>query len=345
MASNLIPIKAFLGRYYTELQYSATQEKYKNTKLDAFFDQSFHIQNNKVQMIVDPSMKGLMISVAGNEIYVSKELYDHPNVTITNTLESNNQTGNPRSLYNAEIFSTLAYLACQNHTIFQIIGPVDEPIYTKFKSDYETFYSSVLVFELSNAVDVEIVEEIQSLCALNSVVNYVLQSDSNLKLTTFYQNHISAVSFTYRNIIAQDNSQFTHILLGKGSAGIIDENKIHTHKQSKSEFLGIVNSNKRDFHSILYIQPASDDYSVSIDYRTILHGEPSVSFYPIILGQEPAEKAVMSISNITMEQLPVDTAEKEIEDYLRGIIDRTILDRMIGTKRFYDNKAKFLHLP
>ena len=107
MSENLIPVKAFLGKYYTELLYSSSQDKYKETKLDTFFEQRYYIQNNKVQMIVDPSVVGMTIVVSGNEIHVSKELYDHPNIVINNSLE-NNQSTNPRNLYSPEIFSTLA---------------------------------------------------------------------------------------------------------------------------------------------------------------------------------------------------------------------------------------------
>src|SRR5271165_5259057 len=218
MSTNLIPIKAFLGKYYSELNYSAIQDKYKNTKLDTFFEQRYYIQNNKVQMIVDPALTGLVVSFCGNEVHISKELYDHPNMVITNSIETTNQTSNPRSLYNAEIFSTLAYLVCQNHTMFQIIGEVDEPIYVKYKTDYESFYNSVAVFEVVSDISIEIVEEIESYSALNSVTNYILHPAANIKLSTFYQNHLSGISFVYRNIIARDKSSFEHILFGKGSS-------------------------------------------------------------------------------------------------------------------------------
>src|SRR5271165_1560335 len=218
MSINLTPIKAFLGKYYSELNYSSIQEKYKNTKLDTFFEQRFYIQNNKVQMIVDPALTGLVVSFCGNEIHISKELYDHPNMVVTNTIENVNQTTNPKSLYNPDVFSTIAYLICQNHTMFQIIGEIDEPIYVKYKSDYEAFYNSVAVFEVVSDVSVEIVEEIESYSALNSVTNYILHPDSNIKLTTFYQNHLSGISFVFRNIIARDKASFEHNLFGKGSS-------------------------------------------------------------------------------------------------------------------------------
>ena len=132
MSINLIPIKAYLGKYFTELNYSAAQEKYNGTSIDTFFDQRFHIQNNKTQMIVDPKMSGLSAIISGNEIQISKDLYDHPNVTITNSLENKDQTSNPRSLYNADTFSTIAYLVCQNHTMLRIVGELDEPVYLKY---------------------------------------------------------------------------------------------------------------------------------------------------------------------------------------------------------------------
>lgn len=344
MSSNLIPIKAFLGKYYSELLYSADQEKYKNTGLDAFFEQRFYIQNNKAQMIVDPLVSGLVISVVGNEIFVSKELYDHPGIVVTNSLESKNLTLNPRSLYNPETFQTVAYLICQNHTTFQIIGEIDEPIYIKYKSDFETFYNSVIIFNINNDLDVEIVEEFESNGALNSVTNYILNPGATLNLTTFYQNNISALSLCYRNIITHENSNFNHVLFGKGSANIIDENRLHTASGVEAEFLGIVNSDNRDFHSILYIEPLVQDYTVSVDYRNVKSGRSDVTFFPVILGQAlDRESATISVMEITLEEIPFEKQEEEIKIFLADIIDRAILNRMIGVQRFYDNKTRFLY--
>jgi len=345
MSDNLIPVKAFLGKYYPELSYSAIQEKYKHTDLDTFFEQRFFIQGNKAQMIVDPSLRGLIATISGNEVHISKELYDHPNVLITNSLENKNNNSNPKSLYNPDTFSTMAYLVCQNHTMFQIVGEIDEPIYLKYKSDYETFYNSVIVVEVALGVHVEIVEEIESYCALNAVTNYILHPTAKLDLRTFYQNHISAISFFYRNIISQDDTSYTHVLFGKGSSNAIDENKIHAYHASKSEFLGIVNSDSRNFHSILIVQPASEFYSVNVDYRDVMFGNGNVTFYPVILGQEPTDSATISVSNINLEEVPPKEAEEEVKKYLGDIIERATLDRMVGVKRFYDNKSKFLHFP
>lgn len=345
MSENIIPIKAYLGKYYPELSYSAIQEKYQNTDLDKFFEQRFYIQNNKAQMIVDPALTGLVVTIAGNEIHISKELYDHPSVLITNSLEQNNQNSNPRSLYNPETFSTITYLICQNQTMFNIVGEIDEPIYVKYKSDYESFYNSIVVFEVSNEIEVEIVEEIESYSALNVVTNYILHPTAKIDLTTFYQNHISAVSFIYRNIVSKEDSSFRHVVFGKGSSNIIDENRIHPYHRSSSEFHGIINSDGKKFHSILYVQPASDNYSIDVDYRDVLSGDADVTFFPVILGQQPVVSATISVSNITIEELPKDKIEEEVKNYLKDIIDRATLDRMVGVKRFYDNKLKFLHFP
>lgn len=345
MSDNLIHIRAFLGKYYPELNYSAIQEKYKNTGLDTFFEQRFFIQGNKAQMIVDASLRGLIAIISGNEVQVSQELYDHPNIIITNSLENKDQNSNPRSLYNPDIFSTVAYLICQNHTMFRVVGGVDEPIYLKYKADYETFYNSVVVVEIDTGIEVEIVEEIESYSALNVVTNYILQPSSSLNLRTFYQNHISALSYFYRNIIAQDNASYVHILFGKGSSNIIDENKIHAHHQSKSEFLGIINSDGKKFHSILFVHPTSEIYSINVDYRDILYGKANITFFPVILEQQPSNSSIISVSSMTLEEIPDGQADIEIKKYLSDIIERATLDRTVGVERFYNNKSKFLHFP
>lgn len=343
MSTNLIPIKAFLGKYYSELLYSSSQEKYKNTELDKFFEQRFLIQGNKAQMIVDPALKGLAVIITGNEIYISKEMYDHAGILVTNSLESNNQIINPKSLYNPETFSTLAYLVCQNHTIFEIVGDIDEPIYVKYKTDYETFYNSVVLFKINDTFSVEIVEEIESRSALNSVTNYILGIQSRLHLSTFYNNNISALSFVYRNIIALESASYSHITFGKGSSSVIDENKIVTYHNSKSELLACINSDGRNFHSILSVQPAAENYSINIDYRDILREGSNVTFFPIMQGQEPAKDCHINISNINLSEIPTDKAENIIKEYIQDIVDRAVLERMTGVAKFYEIKSKFLN--
>lgn len=347
MSTNLIPIKTFLGKYYSEILYSADQDKYKNTGLDKFFEQRFQIQNNKAQMIVDPAMSGLGMVVTGNEIQISKELYDHPNVVISNSLENtSSQNTNPRSLYNPETVQTLAYLICPNQTTLTIVGDLDEPIYVKYRSDFETFYNSVLTFEINDEVVVEIVEEIESNCALNSVTNYVLHAFSKLSLTSFYQNNVAGISFLYRNVFARERSAFNHIVFGKGSSCVIDETKVRCASGSNTEMMGIINSNSRNFHSILYVEPAAQDYKIVVDYRDVLYDKANVTFYPAILGQQPSSNgAEIEVSNICLDDIPKDNQEEEIKQFLSPIVDRAILERMMGVKRFYDNKSKFLHFP
>lgn len=344
MSENLIQIKAFLGKYYQELLSSSTQDKYKNTKLDTFFEQRFLIQNNKVQMIVDPAITGLIVLVSGNEIRVSQAIFDHPGIIIKNSLEHNMAT-NPKNLYNPEVFSTLAYLVCQNHTTFQIVGEIDEPIYVKYTADYETFYNSVIVFNIADGLEAEIIEEIESFSALNAVTNYIINPRARLNLSTFYQNNISGLSFYFRNIIARENAYFNHILFGKGSSNVIDENKIYTLGGSKCELFGLVSSDGRNFHSILYIEPDTLEYYVSVNYKEILEGNAKVTFFPVLLGNVPDDgSATINVSNITVEDIPVDEVEDEIENFTADIIGRATLDRMVGSTRFYDNKHRFIHL-
>ena len=342
MSENLISVKSYLGKYYSELLQSAQQAKYKDTQLDLFFEQRFYMQSNKVQMVVEPDIPGLEISVCGNEIHVSHALYNHANVVITNSMETG-KTTNPQSLYNPDTFSTLAYLICQNHTSFKIVGELDEPIYVKYSSDYETFYNSVLVFSADPGLDVEIVEEFNSCGALNSVTNYIMYPDSTINLTTFYNNRLSAVSFCYRNIIEQQGAKFNHILYGRGSSNIIDENRICNSSNSETEMLGIVDSAGRKFHSILYVESDIPNYGITVDYKDILQGNGDVTFLPVITGVLPlGDNAIIDVADITIEELPVGQYNTSISAFISAIVGRTILDRTVSVSRFYESKAKFL---
>ena len=67
------------------------------------------------------------------------------------------------------------------------------------------------IVNIAEGIDVEIVEEFESYCAINAVTNYILQANSKLNLSTFYQNHMSALSFCLRNVIVQDTAKYSHI--------------------------------------------------------------------------------------------------------------------------------------
>lgn len=342
MSTNLIQIKAFLGKYYPELAHSASQDKYAKVKLDKFFEQRFVIQNNKTQMIVDPGLKGLVVIVTGNEIHISKELYDHPYVEVTNSMENkDNATSNPKSLYTPEVFSTIAYLICQNHTMFQIVGEIEEPIYIKYKSDYEAFCNSVVIVNIAEGIDVEIVEEFESYCAINAVTNYILQANSRLNLSTFYQNHMSALSFCLRNVIVQDTAKYSHILFGKGSTCVLDESKIHANNKSSVELLACVNPGQQEFHIIVGILPGAQDYSFFLDQRHIVSGKGKITFTPVVIGHLPSD-AHTNISSLILDQYAPEFRVEKATEFLSPIIDRATLERIVGVQRYYNNKTKFL---
>ena len=340
MSTNLIQIKAFLGKYYQDLSYSVSQDKYAKAGLNKFFEQKFIIQNNKSQMIVDPSLKGLIAVVAGNEIFVSKELYDHKHINITNSMERAD-SNNPKSLYTPDVFSTVAYLICQNHTMFQIVGEIEEPIYIRYKSEFETFYNSIIVVNIAEGLDIEIVEEYESRCALNSVANYIIQANSRLNLSTFYQNHISALSFCLRNVIVQDSAKYTHILFGRGSSNVLDESKIYANNKSAVELLGCVNPGQQEFHAIVCILPGSQEYSFFLDHRHVVSGKGKTTFTPIVIGHLPVD-SYTNISSLILDHYAKGFWAEKTEDFLSPIIDRTTLERVVGSERFYNNKTKFL---
>ena len=345
MSENLTSFKSYLGKYYTELLYATSLEKYAGTCIDNIFEQRFIFQDNRVQMIVDPKIEGLSMSVTGNEIYISKELFDHPNTVIINSIEQQ-PTTNPKSLYNPEIFSTVAYLICQNHTTIQIVGEIDEPIYVTYRSEFETFYNSVVIFDIKDGIEVEIIEEVESQGVVNSVDNFILHPDSKLNLSTFYNNRKSAASYKYRNVIAQDRAQYSHTVYGRGSSNVVDETKIHAYEGSESTMYGIVNSNKQHFHSVACIEPVGTNYKIEIDYRDILSGKSNVTFYPVIVGKMPVgNTATINVSNIQLDEIPENQISTEIKNYIQDIYDVSTLTRIIGSSRFYNNKTRFLNFP
>lgn len=340
MSLNLIQIKAFLGKYYPDLAYVATQEKYSKTNLNKFFEQRFVIQNNKTQMIVDPTLTGLVVVVSGNELFVSKELYEHEYVEVTNSMETSNNN-NPKSLYTSEIFSTIAYLICQNHTMFQIVGELEEPVYIRYKSDFETFYNSVIIVNIAEGLNVEIVEEYESSCAINSVTNYIVQPHSQLSLSTFYQNHVSAMSFCFRNVIVQEFSKFNHVLFGKGSSNVIDETKINANNQTSIELLGCMNPGQHEFHTIIGLVPTSPDYNFLLDHRHVVSGKGRTTFTPVIIGHLP-NNAHTSVNSLVLDHYAKGFWAEKTEEFLSTITERATLDRTVGVERFYNNKTKFL---
>ncbi len=340
MSTNLIQIKAFLGKYYPELSYAASQDKYAKAGLNKFFEQKFIIQNNKAQMIVDPALKGLIAIISGNEIFVSKNLYEHEYINITNSIESTNSS-NPKSLYTPDVFSTIAYLICQNHIMLEIVGEIEEPIYIRYRSDFETFYNSVIVVNIAQELDIEIIEEYESCCALNSVANYIVQENSKLNLSTFYQNHVSALSFCLRNIIVQDSSKYSHMLFGKGSSNTMDESKIYANNKSSIELLGCINPGQHEFHAIVGILPGSQDYSFFLDHRHVVSGKGKTTFTPIVIGHLPVD-AYTNVSSLILDHYAKGFWAEKTEEFLSTIIDRSTLERTVGVERFYNNKSKFL---
>jgi hypothetical protein len=212
------------------------------------------------------------------------------------------------------------------------------------KSDYECFQNSIIIVDILDNLNVEIIEEIESFGALNSVTNYILHPDVILDLTTFYKGHISSLTFCYRNIIVDEGSTFNHTLFGKGSSIVIDETDIRTLTGSETKLMGVINSQGKNFHTILNVESLTEDYSISVNYKDILWDKADVSFFPTILGNLPvADVSPINISNIAANKIPFEETMGKISEFISDIVDNTILIRMEGVKRFYDNKSAFVN--
>jgi hypothetical protein len=344
MSPNLTQLKAFLGKYYQEIAYSTTQAKYASSSIGNVLEQRFAIQNNKAQMIVDPALRGLIMNVAGNEVHISQELYNHPSVTVSNSMENTeNVHHNPKSLYNPELFSTLAYLVCQNHTTLDIVSEMEEPIYINYSADFETFYNSVIVVNIAEGLDVEVVEEFNSSCALNAVTNYIVHPNARLNLATFYDNKMSALSFCLRNVIVMDNATYNHMLFGKGSSSVVDETKIQPNHTSKIELLGCINPHMREFHTIVGVHPMAQDYTFFLEHKHVVFGTGKTTFTPIVVGHLPAD-AYSDVKSLSLDMMADEDRTEKTEEFLNPILERATLERIAGVSRYYRNKTKFMRI-
>lgn len=343
MTEYLVSVKTLLGDYYPGLRVSSQRSKYKHTALETFFEQRFLIQSNRTQMIVNPNMSGLTMVVSGNEVYVSQLLYDHPSINITNSAEKLD-TAVDTSRYTPAVFSTIAYLVCKNQITLNIVNNLEEPIYITYKSFYETFYNSVISIDIVDSVDIEIVEEFESFSALNAVTNYTLAPYAKLHLSTFYKNHLTALSFCYRNIDAQDNSVVKHDVFANGGSNTIDENRIKLGVNALAEFNGIVNSRGKHFHSILHTALTSVDSNVSVNYKNILEGDADVTFLPMVSSTGYTEAASVNISDINLDETPIADTASQLTNFINDIVSNSYLTiTNTGAVRYYKNKADYIN--
>jgi Fe-S cluster assembly scaffold protein SufB len=280
MDTNNIQLKKFLGAVSTDLILDS--QKYKHTDIEQILEEKFSIQDNKLLFIVDPNLRGYAIETCGNELRISVNLYKCPFIAVINSADEKPQTQPMTDLYNSSIFSTIAYLMCKNHSMFNITQSLDEPIYITHKSNYGTFYNFAVLFSTSDGVRVNIVEEIESKCALNVVSNYVMSKNSVINLATFYNNHRNASSIYYRNIIVQDDSSFNHKLFGIGTYKVIDENRIKFGNRTKINLNGVINSNGKAFNSITTIQSSNNNNSVHYDYKSVAYEHSKVTIKPLV---------------------------------------------------------------
>ena len=339
MTNNLVSVKSFLGQYYTEVYESSKQEKYKNSGLESLFEQRFIIPNEQHNVTVSNTLYGHVIEITGNKVVVSKALYENEHITVATAA---NSEVNPRVLYTPNVFSTLAYLVTNNHLLVSITGPIDDPIYIKIGSHFETFQNTVVVVNIAEDIEVDIVEEVASVSAINGVINYIIGQESVLSLYTFYKNSISSVSALCRHVISRFSSTYNHVVLGKGSAIALDENKLYTYNDSQIMLLGCVDSKKYRFNSILSYHPESKDYSIVVDYRAITYDKGLVEFYPLIYGQNPNDNATISITEFSIDEI-LEDMQTSRHSYLKDIMDYTNIGVLTpSVKRFYENKTNFL---
>ena len=317
----LTTVKTMLGRYYADLQRSLNQTRYTNSGIERFFDQSFEIQQNPHQMVVDHRLTGLQIEFNGNEVYVSHELYHHGSVNISNTMESGKAIA-PITQYDYRVIPTIAYLACQNHTTIDIVAPLDAPIFMRFSSEFERFHSSVATVNVINGAQVDIVEQVESRAALCMMVNYSLSAGSTLHLNTLYECNMASTTLLGRKITADVGATVNQGVLSNGAAIISDETYISTTSGVSVNVEGCVFCKDSHYHSAVTIEPMHLDYSVDINMRGVITGTGQFSHCPTVLRYAAPPGSTVSATSMNTEGKTQDEIAQFTQDIIRNIATR-----------------------
>lgn len=338
MSKKLTTVSESLKDLYPELLDLSRQEKYRDTQLKKIFEQRYYFQPNRPQLFINESLEGFIIIISGNEIEVSKTLYDSENISLLNSLDANSFFTEVVNNYHSDIFSNIAYLICPNKILISIDGEIDEPIYVHYKSEFECFYNSVITFDILSGIEVDIVEEIESNSALNVVSNFKVRQGASLSLFSFYKNALSGTSLINRNVDLDSSSTYTNIVLGLGSSMALEENNIKLSLNSQVELLGVINSRNLNFDTILnVIQPIKESY-VSVVHKNVLGDKSNVSLYSENIDEE------LVILNFKEGNDLYNQYSGNVKDFTFDISERTILNRISGYTKFYDNKNIFFNL-
>lgn len=338
MSKKLTTVSGALKELYPDLLDLSQQEKYANTKLYKIFEQRYYFQPNRPQLFINESLDGFIIIVSGNEIEVSKTLYDNENISLMNSLDVNSFFSDAVNNYHSDVFSNIAYLICPNKILISIDGEIDEPIYVHYKSDFECFYNSVVTFDILDGIEVDLVEEIESNSALNMVSNFKVGQGASLSLFSFYKNALSGTSLINRNVDLGNSSTFTSIVLGLGSSMVLEENNIKLSLNSQVELLGVINSRNLNFDTILNIVQPNEESYISVVYKNILNDKSNVNLFSENINDE------LVILNFKEGNDLYNQYSGNLKDFTFDISERAILNRISGYMRFYDNKNIFFNL-
>jgi hypothetical protein len=110
---------------------------------------------------------------------------------------------------------------------------------------------------------------------------------------------------------------------------------------SKIELLQLVNSANKSFHTILAVEPTLADFDITVNHKQLVSSKSDVTFQAIYDEYANKKNICVDISEFNPEHVPIKKINGEIKAFIHNIVERTILARMLGVKRFYDNKTSF----
>ena len=334
-------LKQILGKYAGEITNSCNQEKYEGVNLKSFLLQKYDRQTDTPGVAIDHRLQGLEMVVSGNYIRISRDLSQHPAITIKTNNPGPESEHNPRSNYDSNVFASMAYLLCQNFIQIVVSAFVDKVLYIRYESEFEKIYSSAIEVSIAGTAQIDIVEEINSTSAINTVMDYNVGPTAKLRLHTFHNNSAGGNTILNRNVFLDNRASFQHGVMAHGAALVLDETRLFPKFRSNTAINGIVAAASKNYHGVLTVHPSIGEYKVAIEYRNIINDKSSATFYAGVAGQDVSERSHINVQDINLGSLPRGQELQELVNFIQDMLPVINIDNRSDTERFSVQKNNF----
>lgn len=338
--ADLLPLKDYFGKYYPELKDSCSQEKYAGTGLASLFEHRYRVPNKEMQLHIDPSLPGLQLVISEGEVKISAGILNHPHISVFNDLALDQAA---KDGYNPDILPTMGYLSCWNRIKISFDSYIDTTVYIRYQSSAEIFFSSIVSIHVAPTAQVDIVEEFDGPGAVNVAANYEIESTAKLHLYTFYKPSAAGIILSLRNATIKERAYFKNVVLGKGSACVLDETKLYPLFRANVDILGIVDSPSRNFHNVLTVHPVVQEYRVAVEYKNIVGNTGVVSYYAGVVGNSISRRSSINVTDLNIDEISDSDINTEIEKFTENVLEHVKVTDKKDSERFYGNRDEFVY--